>query len=61
MTDVQKIKLARANGDKIGEDLARETLKTKMAQMEAEQYEKQYGTVSSELKKSIFRLTHRAR
>jgi hypothetical protein len=52
MTDVQKIKLARADNDKVGEDLARETLRTKLAQMEAEQYEKQYGTVSGELKKA---------
>jgi len=51
-TDLQKIKLARAEGDKVGEDLARESFKAKIAQMEASQYEKQYNTVSSELKKA---------
>ncbi len=51
-TDLQKIKLARAEGDKVGEDIARESFKAKIAQMEAAQYEKQYNTVSSELKKA---------
>lgn len=52
MTDVQKIKLARASGDKIAEDLARESFKTKLAQLEAQQYEKQYNTAAGELKKA---------
>ena len=51
-TELQKIKLARAEGDKVGEDIARESYKAKIAQMEAAQYEKQYNTVSSELKKA---------